>query len=459
MPDYLDTVERRLAQLTGQGVDRGSGPTLVRSSARHAGADDDGAPPRPRHRAFGRLGGIGTGGVSGTPRQRRREALVVVPALLVALVVVGGLLALGLGAHHGPTKHAPATTSATQTTPSHRGHRTRRRRATATALSSHAPAAATAARHISAPGGPVPPGFGAVSFTALSPGTWWLLGSAPCSDPPCTSILRTDDAGRSFVGTPAPRTSQVSQLRYANAADGFAFGPQLWVTHDGGADWHQVRLGGAVTEVATANGFAYALVRYGHRGLGRLERSTLGNDTWTRLPGAGSAYAGLWAHGQDVLVGSAGGRTLAVSHNAGVSFSAHASPSSLPCEFQEPSAAIVWAHCATGTESATWRSADGGAHFEPAGGPKPGLPNSALFAAASGSTAVVGATTLVRTTDSGAHFGPVAGVGPVTAWQYLGFTDPSHGVAVGYVGSPTPGNERLYYTSDGGASYRLVSTG
>jgi photosystem II stability/assembly factor-like uncharacterized protein len=119
----------------------------------------------------------------------------------------------------------------------------------------------------------------------------------------------------------------------------------------------------------------------------------------------------------------------------------------------------VWAHCATGTESATWRSTDGGAHFHAAGGPEPGLPNSALFAAASGSTAVVGATSLLRTTDSGDHFAPVAGVGTVTAWQYLGFTDPSHGVAVGYIGSPTPASERLYYTSDGGASYRLVSTG
>ena len=48
----------------------------------------------------------------------------------------------------------------------------------------------------------------------------------------------------------------------------------------------------------------------------------------------------------------------------------------------------------------------------------------------------------------------------VTAWQYLGFTDATHGVAIGYVGAtPTPDTERLYITTDGGASYRLVSTG
>jgi len=453
MPGYLDTVERRLAELTAQGVDRSAGPTVVREPSRHGDRDHrHDEPARPRRSWWSGPGG-------GPRRRRNREALVVVPALLVAVIVVVGLLALGLGAHHNAT---PTSSSTTHQPAQHRrqsSSASASATSTAPALSATAPASATAPRHVSAPAGPVPPGFGPESFTAVSPTTWWLLGSAPCSSPPCTSILRTDNAGHSFVGTPAPRTTAVSRLRYANAADGFAFGSQLWVTHDGGATWHQVRLGGAVTEVATANGFAYALVRYGHRGLGRLERSPLGRDTWTTLPAAGSAYAGLWAHGQDVLVGSGAGKQLAVSHNAGVTFAAHGSPSSLPCDFEEPSSSVVWAHCATGTESATWRSSDSGAHFHAVAGPQPGLPNSALFAAASGSTAVVGATTLQRTTDAGVHFAPVAGIGAVTAWQYLGFTDASHGVAVGYVGSPTPANERLYYTSDGGATYRLVSTG
>lgn len=455
MPDYLDSVERQLAELTADGVDRDSHPTLVRSPQRHAD-QDDGGPPRRTPR--GRFGGIGASGLRGRNGRRRREALVVVPALLIAVIVVVGLLSLGLGANHGPATHTAATTSHRRAHPTGPAHRASPRTSTA-ALSSHAPASATAPRHIAAPAGPVPPGFGPASFTAISPSTWWLLGSAPCSTPPCTSVLRTDDAGHSFVGTPAPRTTRVAQLRFANVADGFAFSPQLWVTHDGGAHWHQVRLGGAVTEVATANGFAYALVRYGHRGLGRLERSALGSDAWTTLPAAGSAFAGLWAHGQDVLVGSDGGRSLAVSHNAGVSFTAHGAPSSLPCDYEEPSSPVIWAHCATGTESATWRSGDAGAHFHAVPGPEPGLPNSALFAAASSTTAVVGATTLLRTTDAGGHLAPVAGIGPVTAWQYLGFTDGSHGVAVGYVGAPAPANERLYYTSDGGATYRLVSTG
>jgi hypothetical protein len=384
---------------------------------------------------------------------------VVVPALIVAVVVVVGLLALGLGANHKAATHHPATTPQhhqPQPQPQRR-HRASPQTSTTAALSSKAPASATAPRHVHAPAGPVPPGFGAESFTAIGTGTWWLLGSAPCSSPPCTSIVRTDDAGHSFVGTPAPRTTQVSQLRFANAADGFAYDSQLWVTHDAGASWHQVRLGGAVTEMATADGFAYALVRYGRKGAGRLERAPLGSDTWTTLTGAGSAYAGLWAHGPDVLVGSESGATLQVSHNSGVGFAQEASPSKgLPCDFEEPASSVVWAHCVTGTESATWRSTDSGAHFQLLSGPS--APNSALFAAASADTAVLGATELFRITGA-THFAPVP-TGSATRLQYLGFTDPTHGAAIGYVGSsPTPANERLYYTSDAGATYHLVSIG
>jgi hypothetical protein len=458
MPGYLDTVEAQLAALTHEGVDRSTGPTVVREPLRHGGAQADDAPPPGGNGLFARLtGGRGSAGGPGGPRRRRnREALAVVPALLIALIVVVGLLAFGLGANHNTAKHSSSTTTAP---PARHRHQRASHTSTAPRLSTHAPASATAARHVQAPAGPVPPGFGPESFTAISPSTWWLLGAAPCSSPPCTSVLRTDDGGHSFVGTPAPRTTRVSELRFANAADGFAYNPQLWVTHDGGAQWHQVRLGGAITEVAAANGFAYAIVRYGHKGQGRLERSALGSDTWATLPAAGSAYAGLWAHGQDVLVGSGGGTGLVVSHNAGVNFAQESSPSKgLPCDFEEPATAVVWAHCATGTESATWRSADSGGHFSATTGPS--MPNSALFAAASPSTAVLGATQLYRTTDQGGHYAPVSDLGPVTAWQYLGFTDPTHGVAIGYVGStPTPGNERLYYTSDGGATYHLVSTG
>ena len=125
-------------------------------------------------------------------------------------------------------------------------------------------------------------------------------------------------------------------------------------------------------------------------------------------------------------------------------------------EILSPTASgVVWAHCATGTESATWRSTDSGAHFHSVPGPP--QPNAGLFAAASADTAVLGAGPLFRITGGGAHYAPIP-TGATSHLQYLGFTDATHGVALGYDGSLSAGNERLYYTSDGGATYSLVST-
>ena len=36
-------------------------------------------------------------------------------------------------------------------------------------------------------------------------------------------------------------------------------------------------------------------------------------------------------------------------------------------------------------------------------------------------------------------------------------TDATHGVALGYAGTEKPANERLYYTTDAGATYHPVT--
>jgi photosystem II stability/assembly factor-like uncharacterized protein len=109
--------------------------------------------------------------------------------------------------------------------------------------------------------------------------------------------------------------------------------------------------------------------------------------------------------------------------------------------------------------SGVWRSADGGRTFATAGAGLPELPNSSAFGSASETTAAVGYKQLYRTTDGGSSWSQVSGPRGITWWQYIGFTDPTHGVALGYVGTQQPSNERLYYTTDGGASYHLVTIG
>jgi hypothetical protein len=284
--------------------------------------------------------------------------------------------------------------------------------------------------------------------------------------------VRTTDGGRSFVGIPAPRaplaasayTSGVSRLRFADSEDGFAYGGSLYVTYDGGASWHSLELGGKVTDLAIAGRQVYTVVSPASGGApARLMRSPIGQDAWTVLTAAGGVYGGLWAHGNDVLVESqstSGPGELLVSHDQGASFTRHAAPPNVACHFDEPASGVIWAHCATGMLSGVWRSTDGGARFVPASGSGTArgaleLPNSAAFGAASATTAVVGYQQLYRTADGGASYQPVGPHG-ISFWQYLGFTDPTHGVALGYAGSEIPSHQRLYYTTDGGLTYHLV---
>ena len=106
------------------------------------------------------------------------------------------------------------------------------------------------------PGGPVPYGFRPVSMTFVSASEGWVLGIAPCTYKPCTSVARTTDGGAAWVGIPAPRfllarwpgQRGLSYLRFADPLDGFAFGSQLWVTHDGSATWHHVPLPGRMVK-------------------------------------------------------------------------------------------------------------------------------------------------------------------------------------------------------------------
>lgn len=307
----------------------------------------------------------------------------------------------------------------------------------------------------------VPADFGPVSFTAISDSHWWLLGSAPCKSPPCTAIVTTQNAGRSFSALPAPRTGQIDGLRFGDPENGFAFGPELWSTHDGGRSWKQVDVGGSVTDLAVSQGRAYALVRTA-AGAGRLLRSPAGRDDW-QVTGrfAGFPVAGLWADGPTVLVETqsrrARGSRVYISTDFGDHFKLTGSaPPSVACQLQAI-LPVVWADCVTGTESGVWRSRDTGAHFRGVGGDAirsgvPPEPNVASFAAASPKVAVYGYEQLWRTSDAGAHWRRVPGTRGAIWWTYLGFTDAAHGVALGQF----RGGYRLYHTKDGGRSYHRV---
>ncbi len=376
---------------------------------------------------------------------------------LAWLLTLGSLL---VAAGCGGSSKSPATPSVTTAAPT-----------TATSTATAPTTTQTATSRAVAVGGPVPAGFVPHSFTAIGEDSWWLLGIAPCSSPPCTSIVRTTDGGADFVGIPAPRvayestpgsggqTTGISQLRFADVEDGFAYDSSLYATHNGGATWHSVGVGGSVTDLAIAAGDVYAVVGPAGGGSGRLMRSPVGSDDWVVVQSAGAVAGGLWVHGFDVFIQSADNTRLLVSGDRGGSFKAYRSPvEGLPCQYELMVAPVVWAHCATGTLSAVWRSTDGGHSFKLAyGGASrrgPILPNSAEFAAASARTAVVGYQKLFRTSNAGGSYSVVSSAR--LQWDYLGFTDATHGAALAFPWSASAAHERLYYTTDGGRSYHVV---
>jgi hypothetical protein len=177
-------------------------------------------------------------------------------------------------------------------------------------------------------GGPVPPGFRVADLSFVGTHRGWALGTAPCSHRPCTSVLRTRNRGKSWVGIPAPIASLsncahacVSGLRFANTRVGYAFRSSLEMTTDGGATWHK-QPGNAIGLGISRGTVIRAIADHPNGcppGCGfRLKGSTVGSTTWHRL-----AAPLVFGDGADV---EASGRTVVVTYfqnPAGGAGSAH----------------------------------------------------------------------------------------------------------------------------------------
>jgi hypothetical protein len=141
---------------------------------------------------------------------------------------------------------------------------------TSTGGGSAAASSAAAVPSPSASAAPVPANFRPTSVTFVGTNTGWVIGQAgtagQCATQYCTSMARTDNAGKTWAGVPAPVTGAangatgVSQIRFLNLKDGWAFGPELFATTDGGNTWTMVSTNGLrVTDLETVGNRAFAI--------------------------------------------------------------------------------------------------------------------------------------------------------------------------------------------------------
>lgn len=344
------------------------------------------------------------------------------------------------------------------------------------------------------PLGPVPPNFQPSSVTFVNTQHAWVIGQAGtpghCADANpyfCTSIARTDNAGQTWHGGPAPQTgppngaSGVSGIRFLDGVNGWAFGPELWVTHDAGNHWHQINTRGQrVTDLETAGDRAFALFASCNTAPGvtqfnfdctsyTLMTTTADSDNWAPV---GTTTNGLTNSGNPtsavIALTSSTGYLLAPN---GALFSgpldgawqpvgsARCQPGSGQPNGQPAHAMLALTdstHLAlvctgdAGVATQAYTSSDGGALWTPA--PAPGPRVTSLTSAPNG--------TLVAATANGLYVLPVGAAqwkgtnafgtdAPSGGFSYVGMTTNSQGVAV-----PAHANlHQIWLTSDGGLTW------
>jgi hypothetical protein len=357
-------------------------------------------------------------------------------------------------------------------------------------------------------GAPVPANFRPTSVTFIG-AIGAVIGQAGtagrCATKYCTSLAGTSDYGRSWYGVSAPLAGPprgargVSQLRFLNLNDGWAFGPQLWVTHDGGASWAQEPTQGMrVTDLETAGDRAFALFArctgsgadYGASCSSfALYTSLAGTDQWRPVPGpAGSglqlpqAAAGQAAAASLVLTGGpAGGQGYLVAPSGellsgpltGAAWTV--ASTALPCApgapgpSGQPVGALLAADSnllalvctsATNPTSDTQAkvidvSSDGGAHWSRAGTGLPGgIAASVAIQAQDNLVLLATDAGLYRSGDGGsawqlAQASPAGAAAGEPGFSYVGMTSLTNGVAL----PADPGLHEVFITTDGGSTW------
>lgn len=201
---------------------------------------------------------------------------------------------------------------------------------------------------------PLPIGFVANSITWLTPSHGWILGAAPCNGHTCADVITSTDSGGTWslagrVPAPVEQLSNpgfgITEIRFMSASVGWAYGPSLYLTTNGGHSWKAQAIPGGghhVVALSTTATNTYVIVSSCKFNTGAschkpltLLRSSASGGTWKKisvvLPMSFGA-AGIALHGSSVYVWDeqleSGMPDRLYSSTDGIHFSARVSPCS-----------------------------------------------------------------------------------------------------------------------------------
>ena len=334
------------------------------------------------------------------------------------------------------------------------------------------------------------PGFRPTSVTFIDQSVGAALGQAgsSCGTQTCTSVAGTATYGQSWykVGAPAAGAPDggtgVSQVRFRNLLDGWAYGPQLFATHDGGQTWRPITdIGpGRVIDLATVGDQAFAVLAT-CSGAGpdfaadctsfRLLSSAISSDSWQAVPGASASVpvspGGLQITGQGGYLLAHG--VLYAGSVSGGSWQAVPTSSSSPSCLragQRPGAGLLapqsselYLVCTRDSGSTgpvkpgsliLYASPDGGQTWQAHGAiPEQGTATS-LAVAPDGAIVLATSADIYYSTDATTwHQAGLSGQAPPGGFSFVGMTTALLGVAV-----PTePGLHEIFTTVNGGQTW------
>jgi hypothetical protein len=346
-------------------------------------------------------------------------------------------------------------------------------------------------------GNPVPSNFQPTSITAVSTQTMFVIGQAgapgQCATQYCTSVARTQDDGGTWAGLPAPLTGApdgatgVGQIRFLDGINGWAFGPELWATHDGGEKWTRLSTHGQrVIDVETVGKRAFA-IEADCAGTGQAYAVQCTDFTLYSTPAVANDWKPVGASTTNLnKQGAFGSAALVLTGTEGylltpngtlyagsvAASGAWKQAGRIPCavglaqQDGTPTGATLGALTAQNLilacrTNAIYQSADGGATWQqtatgpatPGTGTGTGTATANSIAASPAATVILGTSQGIEVLPAGSSTWRLAtltgATAPADGFSFVGMTTPTRGIAL--PADATAGT--VWFTDDGGLSW------